>query len=36
MVIMNSIKNFFKVVAEIIVETRKLKAESYSRKYSKL
>jgi hypothetical protein len=33
---MNSIKNFFAIVAEIIIETRKLKAESYARKYSKL
>jgi hypothetical protein len=31
---MNSIKNFLNVVAEIIIETRKLKAESFARKYS--
>jgi hypothetical protein len=31
---MNKIKNFLKVFAEIIIETRKLKAESFARKYS--
>jgi len=33
---MKTLKNFFSIVAEIIIETRKLKAESYARKYSKL
>ena len=33
---MQTVKNFFKVVFEIIIETRKLKSEAYARKYSKL
>lgn len=33
---MIKIKNFLKACAEIIVETRKLKAESFARKYSKV
>jgi hypothetical protein len=34
--IMNKIKNFLKAVSDIIVETRKLKAEAYARKYSNI
>ena len=33
---MKTLKNFLKLVFEIIIETRKLRAESYARKYSKL
>ena len=33
---MIKIKHFLKVFAEIIIETRKLKAEYFARKYSKL
>jgi hypothetical protein len=31
---MKSIKNFFAIVAEIIIETRKAKAEAHARRYS--
>jgi len=33
---MSSIKQFFKSLSEVIIETRRLKAEAYARKYSKL
>jgi len=33
---MNTIKNFLKAFAEVVVETRKLKAEYFVSKYSKL
>jgi len=33
---MNSIKNFLKAVSDVIIETRRLKAEAYARKYSKV
>ena len=33
---MNKIKNFLKAFAEIVNETRKLKAEYFAHKYSKL
>jgi len=33
---MIKIKNFLKAFAEVVVETRKLKAEYFARKYSKL
>lgn len=33
---MTTLKNFFDAVFEIIIETRRLKAEAYARKYSKL
>ena len=33
---MIKIKNFLKVLAEVIAETRKLKAESFTRKYNKV
>ncbi len=33
---MKTLKNFFSAVSEIIIETRKLKAEAYARKYSKV
>ena len=33
---MNKIKNFLKAVSDIIVETRRLKAEAHARKYSKV
>lgn len=33
---MKSIKNFLNTVLEIFVETRRLKAEHFARKYSKL
>jgi len=33
---MIKIKNFLKALAEVVVETRKLKAESFARKYNKV
>jgi hypothetical protein len=33
---MKSIKNFFNTVFEIIIETRKLKAEQFAKKYSNI
>lgn len=33
---MNRIKNFLKAISDVIIETRRLKAEAYARKYSKL
>jgi hypothetical protein len=33
---MQAIKNFFNAVFEIIIETRRLKAEYHARKYSKV
>lgn len=33
---MTTLKNFFNAVYEIMIETQKLKAEAYVRKYSKL
>jgi len=31
---MNRIKNFLKAISDVIIETRRLKAEAYARKYS--
>jgi hypothetical protein len=31
---MNSIKNFLKTVYDVIIETKRLQAESYVRRYS--
>ena len=33
---MNTIKNFLKAFAEVVVETRKLKAQAYARKYNNI
>ena len=33
---MNKIKNFLKTFAEVVVEVRKLKAEQFAKKYSKV
>ena len=33
---MIKIKNFLKAFAEVVIETRKLKAEYFARKYSKV